>query len=82
MLNKKLNFVKKDEFLTVLKKGRKIKGFIQMRKYNEFGYAFGKPSDANYLLFYGNKKPLTLDDCKKRLLNQLSTHEIIINNSK
>jgi hypothetical protein len=36
---------------TIIKEGRKIKGFVFQDKQGEFWFAFGKPSQDNYIAF-------------------------------
>jgi hypothetical protein len=36
---------------TIIKEGRKIKGFVFQDKQGEFWFAFGKPSQDNYISF-------------------------------
>jgi hypothetical protein len=35
----------------LVKNGRKIKGFVYQDRHNRYWYAFGKPSQDNYIAF-------------------------------
>lgn len=65
-----IKFIQKDNKV-LCKKDNRIIAFIFEDK-NGFNYAFGKPSQiGGYIAFYGNNKPLTLEDAKNRILESI-----------
>ena len=42
--------------MEVIRDGRRIIGFIEQQKDGSWGYAFGKPSQPSFLMFYTDTK--------------------------
>ena len=42
--------------MELVKDGRRIIGFIEKQKDGSWGYAFGKPSQPSFLMFYTDTK--------------------------
>lgn len=42
--------------MEVVRNGRRIIGFIEKQKDGSWGYAFGKPSQPSFLMFYTDTK--------------------------
>ena len=42
--------------MEVIRDGRRIIGFIEQQKDGSWGYAFGKPSQSSFLMFYTDTK--------------------------
>lgn len=51
----------------ILKRGRKIAGWVDQDSRGGWRYNVGKPSDCEYATFSGGNSPLTEADAKDRL---------------
>lgn len=53
--------------MEVIKNGRRIIGFIEKQKDGSWGYAFGKPSQPSFLMFYTD----SLEKARNRILETI-----------
>lgn len=58
----------------VIKDGKRIIGFIEQQKDGSWGYAFGKPSQPSFLMFYTD----SFEKAKSRILETLNNFKELI----
>lgn len=62
------------KYRELVKLNNKVQAFITLNNIEKgYEYSFGKPSQKSYISFSGNNKPLTLEQARARIKEQIES---------